>query len=233
VQRTGLGPISAVLTDFDRTLARLFPWPELERIVCADLLGYYGDLGVPIELFSRETDPYTLWARAYEWMREYLGPTRSEELNRQAAARLAAHEFEAAGSVRLIEGVEDALSWLSASAIPVVIVSSNSTRAIARALQVTGVARTVAGICGRADHFRMADLKPSTVPLDAALAASGSTPHHACFVGDSPTDMMAGRRAGIFTIGVVTGTTTAQELLGVGADLCIDAFPCLRQLRFS
>lgn len=233
MQRTELGPISAVLTDFDRTLARLFPWPELERILCADLLEYYGDVGVPIELFSGETDPYTLWARAHGWMREYLGPTRSEELNRRAAARLTAHELEAAGSVRLLEGVEDALRWLSASAIPVVIVSSNSTRAIARALQVTGVASAVAGICGRADHFRMADLKPSTVLLDAALAASGSTPHHACFVGDSPTDMMAGRSAGMFTIGVATGTATTQELLGVGADLCIDAFPCLRQLRLS
>jgi phosphoglycolate phosphatase-like HAD superfamily hydrolase len=79
----------------------------------------------------------------------------------------------------------------------------------------------------------MADLKPSTVLLDAALAASGSTLQHACFVGDSPTDMMAGRSAGMFTIGVVTGTATTQELLGVGADLCIDAFPYLLQLRFS
>jgi hypothetical protein len=89
VQPTAFGTVSAVLTDFDRTLTRLFPSPALERTVSADLLEFSEAQGLQIAALSDEADPYALWTTAYRWMRAQPGPVHCEALTRQAAARRA------------------------------------------------------------------------------------------------------------------------------------------------
>lgn len=233
VQLGKLGTIRVALTDFDRTLTRLFDRPWRERAVCADLLDFYRCEGLPVAALLDEVDPYALWAKAYDWMREHLEPTQREALNQRAAAHLTAHEVEAAGSARLLEGVEDTLCWLSIEGFRILIVSSNSSTAIWCALRATGVAELFDHVFGRDDGFRMDDLKPNTTYLEAALEAADSVAQQAFFAGDSPTDMTAGRKAGVLAIGVATGTATRKQLLEAGADHCIDSFAGLRDFQFS
>lgn len=227
------GTIRVALTDFDRTLTRLFDAPALEKAACADLLGFYRHHDLPVGTLADEVDPYSLWAKAYDWMRVHLGSAHREALNQQAAARLTVHEVQAARSARLLEGVHDTLRWLSDEGFRILVVSSNSTEAIWRTLRAGGVAELADHVFGRDVDFRMDDLKPSTTMLDAALRAADSIAQQAFFVGDSPTDMMAGRKAGVLPVGVCTGTSTKEELLEAGADHCIDSFAGLRQVRFG
>jgi phosphoglycolate phosphatase-like HAD superfamily hydrolase len=230
--RGKLGTFSVALTDFDRTLARLFDEAALQAAY-RHLRGFYERHGVPGEHLPDEGDPYSALMEAHGWMRTHLAPRRTSDLTRRAARRLARHELRAAGSARLFEGVDQTLRWLRASGVPVVIVSSNSTRAPWRTLRANGLTDLVECVFGRGHYFEMDEMKPSPAPIEAALRHVNRIAQQAFFVGDSPTDVLAGRKAGVLTIGVTTGKAGEKELLEAGADACIASFAALRSFRFG
>lgn len=59
--------------------------------------------------------------------------------------------------------------------------------------------------------------KPAPDLVRAALAAAGSSPGQALFVGDTVWDVRACQRAGVPCIGLCSGGISAAELLGAGA----------------
>lgn len=61
--------------------------------------------------------------------------------------------------------------------------------------------------------------KPEADPVLEGLRRLGAGPDGACYVGDAPFDMMAGRAAGVTTIAVTWGFFPPQELLSLGPDL--------------
>jgi phosphoglycolate phosphatase-like HAD superfamily hydrolase len=227
-----LGTFRVALTDFDRTLAQLFDGAELQAAFL-HLRAFYQRHGVPRECLPDEGDPYSALVEADEWMRRNFAPRRTKELNRQAARRLARRELRAAGSARLFPGVDNSLRWLRARGLPVLVVSNNSTRAPWRTLRANSATDLVEYVLGRSHHFEMDKLKPSPAPIDTALRRVNGFANEAFFVGDSPTDMEAGRKVGVFTIGVCTGKVGEKELLGAGADACIPCFADLPSFRFG
>ncbi|MDI6709616.1 MAG: HAD-IA family hydrolase [Thermoanaerobacterales bacterium] len=60
--------------------------------------------------------------------------------------------------------------------------------------------------------------KPHPEPVVKALRALGTPPWGAVFVGDSPFDFEAGRRAGVRTLAVSWGLTPLQDLNSFGVD---------------
>lgn len=227
-----LGSFRVALTDFDRTLTRLFDEAALQAAYL-HLRAFYERHGVPKEYLPNEGDPYSALVEAHELMRKHLTPRRTNELTRRAARRLARRELRAAGSARLFDGVDQALRWLQAEGVPVLVVSNNSTRAPWRTLRVNGVNDLVECVFGRRHHFEMDEMKPSQAPIDAALRHINGFAQEAFFVGDSPSDMHAGRKAGVLTIGVCTGKAGERELREAGADHCIDSFAELPSSRFG
>lgn len=72
--------------------------------------------------------------------------------------------------------------------------------------------------------------KPFPDPVLRVLRALGINSRRALMVGDSPTDIEAGKRAGVFTCGVTYGYRSKDELLKAGPDLLIDSFLELKGL---
>jgi len=64
--------------------------------------------------------------------------------------------------------------------------------------------------------------KPQPDPLLEALRRLGAGPEGACYVGDAPFDMLAGRAAGVTTIAVTWGFFPPHELLSLEPDLVAD-----------
>ena len=64
--------------------------------------------------------------------------------------------------------------------------------------------------------------KPEPDPVLAALARLGRPPEGACYVGDAPFDLRAGRAAGVATIGVTWGFFTREALEAEDPDLIVD-----------
>jgi len=64
--------------------------------------------------------------------------------------------------------------------------------------------------------------KPDSEPIQRCLEKL-AVPAAGCIcIGDSPCDIIAGREAGLFTVGVLSGTGTRQVLSKEGADILID-----------
>ncbi|NRB34470.1 MAG: HAD family hydrolase [Rhodobacteraceae bacterium] len=80
------------------------------------------------------------------------------------------------------------------------------------------------GVAGRFDVILGADSghggKPDAAPLLAACAAMGVAPQRSAMVGDSTHDLIAGRAAGMCTIGVLTGMAP-HEVLAPFADVVL------------
>lgn len=77
-----------------------------------------------------------------------------------------------------------------------------------------GIRGCFSAIVGREDVRR---IKPDPEAVALALDRIGLAPAEAISVGDTPLDVLAGRRAGVRTVGVLTGAGTAEQLRAAGA----------------
>jgi phosphoglycolate phosphatase len=119
-------------------------------------------------------------------------------------------------STTLCDGVLDALRQLWWAQFAVV---SNKTEKFSR-LILEGL--------GVADHFRVIlggdsvdKRKPDPAPLLQVMAQCGARPEDSVMVGDSDTDIVSGKAAGVITCGVTGGFGELQELESAGCDLIV------------
>ncbi|MGD9696005.1 MAG: HAD family hydrolase [Thermoleophilia bacterium] len=64
--------------------------------------------------------------------------------------------------------------------------------------------------------------KPDPTPIREALTRLGADPARACYVGDAPFDIAAGRAAGVATIAVTWGFFPLADLRPEGPDAVVD-----------
>lgn len=76
-------------------------------------------------------------------------------------------------------------------------------------LDTWGVRHLFGTIVGRED---VRHHKPHPEPVVRCLAQLRLDPSEAVYVGDSPVDIQAGKAAGVPTVGVLTGTSTAEVM---------------------
>ncbi len=72
--------------------------------------------------------------------------------------------------------------------------------------------------------------KPSPEPLLHVLRHLRISPARTVMIGDSPSDIAAGKAAEVITCAVTYGYRTAEELLAAGPDYLIDGLPRLAAL---
>jgi HAD superfamily hydrolase (TIGR01662 family) len=135
--------------------------------------------------------------------------TRQREASRDRRLRLTSSDRPA-----LYPGVRNALQRIASRGLPIGIVTNNSReRAMSHNARL-GVARYFRGILGARDpRGRYVDApKPSPNMLLRMARTLGVEPHEMVFVGDSPSDVEAGNRAGMTTIALENGSATRAEL---------------------
>lgn len=224
-----LGNVNVVLTDFERTLIRLFEDPAHEARFFKEVKELCEKRGVPKRVQKAAGgSPYSLWTRAHRWMTKGGRDPLHAERMYHAATRIAIkYEMEAAESVRLFDDVPPVLERLKIARIPVVIVSNNGTDAVERILKENNVEGLVDHVIGREFHHRMiGTLKPKPNLVVEALKRSNSDPGAALLVGDSVDDMKAGKAAGIrLRVGVLEhSTATRWQLRRAGARVVLQRF---------
>lgn len=75
--------------------------------------------------------------------------------------------------------------------------------------------------------------KPYPHPIRHAAQAMGIEPHHCLMIGDTTVDILAGKRAGAQTVGVLCGFGTQRELVKAGADVVLNNLEELHALLFG
>ena len=155
--------------------------------------------------------------RSFDYLKSFVGlhlnecfrdalphytPDLSEELVRQYRAIYLDRRHR---NTRVFPGVAEALEALGGRKSTATTKGSATTRAVLDQF----------GLLPHFDHVQGTDgfpCKPEPDVIFAALAALGAAPEECLFVGDSPADMQAGRRAGVKVCAVRYGYGNLKDL---------------------
>jgi 2-phosphoglycolate phosphatase len=188
------------------------------------LLDSAGDICGAVQQVLAATDARPV---TFEYLRSYIGrhlidlfsdifpgcgSERVDELIRQYRAFYLARGHKL---TRMYPGVAEALAALGGRKGTATTKGTPTTRLILEQF----------GLLGYFDHVQGTDgfpYKPAPDVILAALAALGVRPEDCLMVGDSPSDMEAGRRAGVKTCAVRYGYGKIEELARHEPDFWVD-----------
>ena len=145
------------------------------------------------------------------------GGDRADEFYRAAHQSILDIELTAARKSGLIPGSVELFEWLKSRHIRTGIVTRNCRQAVDL---IGGKALLPDAILTRNEVTKV---KPDPLHLTQALGELAVTPEASLMVGDHPMDMVAGRAAGMRSVGVLTGDSTEQRLIEGGADYVISS----------
>jgi len=132
---------------------------------------------------------------------------------------LQAYNRHICDSTRLYPGVRETLDRLHWARFGLI---TNKPEALTRRLlQVFNLADRFSLVLG---GDSLPQRKPDPAPLLEAMARTGIPPGETVMVGDSRTDVLAGKAADVTTCGVSYGFRSREELVAAGCDLIIDEF---------
>jgi pyrophosphatase PpaX len=151
-----------------------------------------------------------------EQMRAF-SPERAEELLDVYREWNHAHTAEL---LLAYEGLEDALLTLRAAGIRLGVVTSKSHPTVELAWRVLPTLEGCFDVVVAAEDTRRH--KPDPEPVRLALERLGAGGNGACYVGDSPFDLRAGRAAGVTTIAVTWGFFARDELEAEAPDVIVE-----------
>lgn len=134
--------------------------------------------------------------------------------------------MELIGEVQPLEGARAMIEDLKSSGHTVVLASSAKPEELEHYLTLLDARSLVDGWTDAGDVERT---KPEPDLVLAALEKSGSEPGDAVMIGDSTWDCRAAERAGVRSIGVLTGGFSEQELLDAGASKVFTSVAELRE----
>lgn len=116
-------------------------------------------------------------------------------------------------------GTQDVLAQLHRLGYRLGVVTSKSREVSLRSLDYLDLSRYLEVVVAAQD---VNTHKPEPGPVLKALEVMGLEPNQAVYVGDSPFDLLAGRRAGVKIVGVTWGMAAREELAGHEPELLID-----------
>jgi len=123
------------------------------------------------------------------------------------------------GALHAVQGVSEMLPRL-AQRYRLAVVSSRDRRGTLAFLDQWKLAPHFGAIITALSAPRM---KPHPAPVIAAAKALGVAPERCLMVGDTRADILAGRRAGAQTAGVLCGFGEREELEACGADVILES----------
>lgn len=182
----------ALLLDFDGPVCKVFSSIDLGAAV-AEMLGTLG-LSNPVGLTS------TVQADPLEILR-WIGRHRAEQLD-EAEHLVIGLELRGVEHASPTPGVVDLLAACAEANRPVAFVSNNSPECIEAFVRSRGALFRAVPIFGRLP-CQPDQMKPEPTVLERASSRLGLHPGASVLLGDSVSDVVAARRAGVRSIAFV------------------------------
>ncbi len=164
-------------------------------------------------------------------LRWYVGPPLSEIFGRvlppdsgseliERAISLYIERFATHGALESVvyRGITEILDELSITT-RLFLVTSKNTAVAQQMLTAHSLRNRFEDVIGTERDARFGN---KTDAVGFILREANLSPEHSAIVGDRKHDIVAGKRNGIFTVGVSYGYGTRDELIGAGADLICD-----------
>ena len=170
----------------------------------------FASIGVPVDAWRIHR---SIGMDSEKLLEAMLG-SRAEELGERASGLHSQYYGELTDRLRPFDGARELVAALAARGVTVVLATSAPEDELA-------VLRGVLDIDDDVDHMTssgdVATAKPEPDIVNVALAKAGAEPAETIMIGDTIFDVMAAARAGVRTIGVLSGGVSAAELLAAGA----------------
>jgi HAD superfamily hydrolase (TIGR01509 family) len=129
--------------------------------------------------------------------------------------------------VALFEGMDQLLADLHEQGVKLAVVTGKSRNTALMTLDILGVLERFDVVYAGDDVERQ---KPDPMALELALNdLAHDDPMSAAMIGDSAADVIAGKEAGIATIGVLWGSPDHAALLAAGPDIVCSSIADLRE----
>ena len=190
--------LRAVLFDFDGTLAV----PTLDFILMREKT-----LEALIPFAKEPFRPEGMVMEELARVTAALAPEEAEAARRAAFAAIEAVELEAATRSSLFPFVRPMLEALRQNGIAFGVLTRNFPGAIFQVFP--DLPALTPCVLTREDVERV---KPHPEHLERAFALLGVSPETSLMVGDHPSDIQAGKRAGTYTAGVASGESPLERL---------------------
>ncbi|MFI0505687.1 HAD family hydrolase [Streptomyces albogriseolus] len=215
-----------VLWDFDGPVCRLFAGHSAERVArdLVDWLEGQGLHGLLDESERESLDPQVV-LRAVD--RRHPGSDLVAELEE----RLTQEELRAAASARPTPYADPLVRTWTAVGARLAVTTNNSPRVVREYLTSRGLLPCFAPhIYGRTQELSY--LKPHPHCIHRALNATGAAPAAALMIGDTPSDFLAARAAGVPFLGYARNERKNKLLREAGAGFVVDSLePVLQFVR--
>ena len=204
--------VSAILFDFDGTLAPNLDLPEMRRQVIALTV----EQDIPQAIYQ---DHYIVEVidAAHAWLCQQGRQHQADEYYRAAHRLILDIELGEAEHTDPFEAVPGYLKALKASNIATGVVTRNCREAVYRVFP--DIDDHIHSVCARDD---VEFIKPDPRHLSHCLDVLGCDARDAVMVGDGRLDMTVGRSLGMYCVGVCSGSSDAHALKDAGADVVYD-----------
>ncbi|MCK1822918.1 HAD-IA family hydrolase [Streptomyces sp. XM83C] len=221
-----IGRAQVVLWDFDGPVCRLFAAHSAEKVAngLIDWLESQGLHGLLTEEERETVDPHVL-LRAVDRRRP------RSDLVLELEERLTQEELRAASSAWPTPYADPVIRTWTALGTRLAVTTNNSPRVVTRYLRGRGLSACFEPhIYGRTENLSL--LKPHPHCLNRALSATGTAPADALMIGDTPSDCLAAREAGVPFLGYALHDRGRRRLRRAGAGPVLDSLePVLHALR--
>lgn len=129
--------------------------------------------------------------------------------------------------IRVFPGAIECLSILKEQNLPLGVVTSKRRRMTHRGLQITGLDKFFDVTVTMEDTPRH---KPAADPILRAMEQIKAMPAATIYIGDSHFDILAGKNAGVTTVGVTWGMAGPEHLSSHSPDYLVDSWEHLTRL---
>lgn len=203
----------AVLLDFDGPVTPLMPPPSNRHAADLTRAAVILDGSARSQSVRETTDHLAVLRYAAEVL-DWSQVEAAESASIKA-------EIEAAATSRITPGAEQLLIACQRVDKPVVLVSNNSAEALKLFIARHRLDGLVYDVVGRPEH-RPDLMKPDPHMVRAALSLLTVDAWDAVLIGDSVSDIIAARAAGVPTVGYAKTPARGAELADAGATAIID-----------
>ncbi|WP_241826989.1 HAD family hydrolase [Streptomyces graminilatus] len=215
-----------VLWDFDGPICALFAGHSAQR-VAVDLVEWLegrGLHGLLTEAERESLDPHVV-LRAVD--RRHPGSDLVDELEK----RLTQEELRATSLAMPTPYADPLIRTWTAVGARLAVATNNSPLVVHEYLASRGLTSCFAPhVYGRTQE--LSHLKPDPHCLNRALNAMGAAPSSALMIGDTPSDYLAAREAGVPFLGYARNERKEKLLRDAGAGVVVGSLePLLRLLR--
>ena len=159
----------------------------------------------------------------------FLGPTLAESFRKYAPDfdtdtlvaeyREANRKLHDTGIIQPMNHVPELLAWLKENGYQMAIASSKKAETCKLGLTVTGLQDYFDVIIGVDDVVKH---KPDKETIVRAYEALGTSMSNTIYVGDSPSDVICAKNAGVYSIALVSNELKRQELIDVKPNKLIE-----------